>query len=123
MKPRECAHCSDGVFGDRASMDDGRARRCPACNQNVCPSCRAMSGPQTCGSYADGDENAADIANNESKRQQRARLVAAGASSYFATSGGYPLLNIDKLALEQNKAAGKVIDLMDALKRSLGVTP
>lgn len=120
MKARECAHCSDGVFGDRASMDDGRARRCPACGQLVCPSCRAMSGPQTCGSYADGDENAADIANSETKRQKRARLVAAGASDYFATRG-YPLLDIDKPALEQNKAAGKVIDLMDALKRSLGV--
>lgn len=90
-RPADCAHCSDGN-GGRDSMDDGRAVRCPACAELICPSCRAMSGPTTCGSHADGDENAADIQEAEGPKDRRARLRAwRRAGSPHIAGDQYPL--------------------------------
>lgn len=35
-----------------------------------------MSGPTVCGSFADGDENAHEVAGMESVKHQRARMAA-----------------------------------------------
>lgn len=92
MAGNPCAHCDNGPNDRRASMDDGRAVRCPACDELICPSCRAMSGPSTCGSYADGDENAADIATEESPEHTLDRLAAyRRAKSPHVAGLAYPL--------------------------------
>lgn len=93
-KQAKCAHCS-AENGARDSMDDGRAVRCPACGELVCPSCRAMSGPATCGSFADGDENAEEIDYDENRNHRRARLAAwRRAGSPFVAGDQYPLAKI-----------------------------
>lgn len=68
-----CAHCAEREREPRTSMDAGRAVKCPACEELVCPSCRALSGPTVCGSFADGNENAAEIHESE-QGNRKARL-------------------------------------------------
>lgn len=75
MANSDCAHCST-MRGDRDSNDYSRRTTCPACGELVCPSCRAKSGPTVCGSFADGQENMAEIRRTESKLQRRGRAAA-----------------------------------------------
>lgn len=92
MSQAVCSHCGESKQNPRASLDDGRAVRCPACDELVCPSCRAMSGPATCGSYADADENLKEITESETRTHRRGRLAAAErATSPYVAGDQYPL--------------------------------
>lgn len=54
-----------------------------------------MSGPTTCGTHADGDENADDIAGDEEPNHRRARLAAyRRAGSPHIAGDQYPLAKI-----------------------------
>lgn len=70
-----CAHCGDEQE-PRGSKDYGKAYDCPACGKKICPSCRAKSGPTICGSFADGDENMAEIYRTEKPRHRQSRKLA-----------------------------------------------
>lgn len=77
MATQTCAHCDGGSGFGRESCDDGRGVRCPSCGEVICPSCRAFSGPNTCGSYADEDENKTDVLTSETTKHRRARIACA----------------------------------------------
>jgi hypothetical protein len=51
-RQQQCAHCED-ERGGPMSLDYGRRVKCPACDQPVCPACRAQSTTTDCGSFAD----------------------------------------------------------------------
>lgn len=51
-----CAHCDSGDGQGPASRDYRRRVRCPACDELICPACRAMSTPTDC--MCAGDDSA-----------------------------------------------------------------
>lgn len=97
LEPIEpCAHCDIGS-DPRESMDYGEAEPCPACGLPVCPSCRAMSGPTVCGTWADGPENADEIRESEAfnPKARAARLAAyARATSPEVAGDQYELTGV-----------------------------
>lgn len=46
----DCAHC------DNTSLDGGRKKRCPACEELICPACYKQSTPTDCLTFADTEE-------------------------------------------------------------------